>query len=93
MLQMALPKLKNWLCAKETKEFCEETYQFLSSFVKNRRRSYKEGQKHDLTDAFLEKIHETTARGETGSSFYGELGCKGFSKIFLVNKIILQPNP
>ena len=67
---------------QEIKEFLGNTFQFSSTFVENRRKSHKEGQRSDFTDVFLEKIHEMTARGETGSSFYGELGCKRFSNHF-----------
>ena len=68
---------------QEMKEFFENTFQFSSTFVENRRKLYQEGQRSDFTDVFLEKIHETTARGETGSSFYGELGCKRFINAFI----------
>ena len=82
MLAMAFPKLKNWILTREAKEFGEETFTFVSSFVENRRKLYKEDQKNDFTDAFLEKINSMTGRGETRSSFYGERGCKCFVKTF-----------
>ena len=74
---------------KNAKDYNDKMAKFTKDFVQRRRLNYEtgkgtgnsgiSGEKNDFTDAFLEKILETTEKNDVNSNFYGETGCKTIS--------------